>query len=335
MRPDSPVLDFELSESGDTESFRNSFLGIAARLNQVLKGKSDVVDMVIVCLLAQGHLLLEDKPGLGKTTLAKALAQAIGGRFARVQCTPDLLPGDITGFSLFNQRTQEFEFREGPVFSEVLLADEINRATPRTQSALLEAMAERQVTLDAQRHLLSPQFFVMATQNPIDQHGTYPLPEAQLDRFAMKLSMGYPARDAEREMLRSAIQPAGRLADLEAPLLRPADLALAQQLVATIHVSDPVTEYLLNLAEHTRRHPRIHLGVSPRGLLTWQRVCQARAFMLGRNFVTPDDVQATAGPVLGVRLGIDHGDPGPVVSELLDTVGIPGNGAGRRSERMA
>ncbi|HWL06837.1 MAG TPA: AAA family ATPase, partial [Planctomicrobium sp.] len=168
------------------------------RLNTVLRGKESVVHFVLVTLLARGHLLLEDRPGLGKTTLAKALAGALGERFARIQCTPDLLPGDITGFSIFNQKTQEFEFREGPVFAEVLLADEINRATPRTQSALLEAMAERQVTVDAQRYQLPPQFFVIATQNPTDQHGTYPLPEAQLDRFAMKLSIGYPEPEDER-----------------------------------------------------------------------------------------------------------------------------------------
>ncbi|MCI0459485.1 MAG: AAA family ATPase, partial [Gemmataceae bacterium] len=171
--------------------------GLRAALNHALRGKPQVIEQVLACLLARGHLLLEDLPGLGKTTLAKALAQAIGSRFARVQCTPDLLPGDITGFSVFNQKTREFDFLPGPVFADVLLADEINRTTPRTQSALLEAMAERQVTVDNVRHPLAPTFFVMATQNPVEHHGTYPLPEAQLDRFAMKLSIGYPERDDE------------------------------------------------------------------------------------------------------------------------------------------
>ncbi len=174
-------------------------------LNAALRGKADVVEFVLACLLARGHLLLEDKPGLGKTTLAKAAAQAVGGAFARVQCTPDLLPGDVTGFSIFNQKTREFEFQPGPVFAAVLLADEINRTTPRTQSALLEAMAERQVTVDNVRYRLDETFFVIATQNPIEHHGTYPLPEAQLDRFAMKLSIGYPDKAHQQEMLAAAV----------------------------------------------------------------------------------------------------------------------------------
>src|ERR1051326_38295 len=177
---------------------------LCSALNHALRGKADVVEKVLACLLARGHLLLEDLPGLGKTTLAKAVAAAVGGLFARVQCTPDLLPGDITGFSVFNQKTREFEFLPGPVFADVLLADEINRTTPRTQSALLEAMAERQVTVDNVRHTLVPTFFVIATQNPVEHHGTYPLPEAQLDRFAMKLSIGYPERDDELGLLAAA-----------------------------------------------------------------------------------------------------------------------------------
>lgn len=294
------------------------------RLNDVLKGKQDVVQHVLVCLLARGHLLLEDRPGLGKTTLAKALADAVGGRFARIQCTPDLLPSDITGFNIFNQKDREFEFRRGPVFSDILLADEINRATPRTQSALLEAMAERQVTVDAERFGLAEAFFVIATQNPHEQHGTYPLPEAQLDRFAMKLEIGYPHRDDERAMLAAAVADAAgtRHADGGA-ILEAGQLAAIQATVAAIPVTGPVQDYLVTLAASTRNHRDIPLGVSPRGLLTWQRAAQAWAYLAGRQFVTPDDVQQVAVPVLSVRLGAERGDMESLIRQLLQGVEAP------------
>ncbi len=294
------------------------------RLNDVLKGKQDVVQHVLVCLLARGHLLLEDRPGLGKTTLAKALADAVGGRFARIQCTPDLLPSDITGFNIFNQKDREFEFRRGPVFSDILLADEINRATPRTQSALLEAMAERQVTVDAERFGLAEAFFVIATQNPHEQHGTYPLPEAQLDRFAMKLEIGYPHRDDERAMLAAAVSDtAGARHDGGGPILAAGQLAAMQAAVAAIPVTGPVQDYLVNLAASTRIHRDIPLGVSPRGLLTWQRTAQAWAYLAGRQFVTPDDVQQVAVPVLSVRLGAERGDTETLIRQLLQGVEAP------------
>ena len=294
------------------------------RLNDVLKGKRDVVQHVLVCLLARGHLLLEDRPGLGKTTLAKALADAVGGRFARIQCTPDLLPSDITGFNIFNQKDREFEFRRGPVFSDILLADEINRATPRTQSALLEAMAERQVTVDAERFRLAEAFFVIATQNPHEQHGTYPLPEAQLDRFAMKLEIGYPHRDDERAMLAAAVvDAAGARHDDGGPILEAGQLAAMQATVAAIPVTQPVQEYLVTLAASTRNHRDIPLGVSPRGLLTWQRAAQAWAYLAGRQFVTPDDVQQVAVPVLSVRLGAERGDTESLIRQLLQGVEAP------------
>jgi MoxR-like ATPase len=294
------------------------------RLNDVLKGKQDVVQHVLVCLLARGHLLLEDRPGLGKTTLAKALADAVGGRFARIQCTPDLLPSDITGFNIFNQKDREFEFRRGPVFSDILLADEINRATPRTQSALLEAMAERQVTVDAERFGLAEAFFVIATQNPHEQHGTYPLPEAQLDRFAMKLEIGYPHRDDERAMLAAAVaDAAGSHHDDGGPILEAGQLAAMQAAVAAIPVTEPVQEYLVTLAASTRNHRDIPLGVSPRGLLTWQRAAQAWAYLAGRQFVTPDDVQQVAVPVLAVRLGAERGDTESLIRQLLQGVEAP------------
>ena len=294
------------------------------RLNDVLKGKRDVVQHVLVCLLARGHLLLEDRPGLGKTTLAKALADAVGGRFARIQCTPDLLPSDITGFNIFNQKDREFEFRRGPVFSDILLADEINRATPRTQSALLEAMAERQVTVDAERFRLAEAFFVIATQNPHEQHGTYPLPEAQLDRFAMKLEIGYPHRDDERAMLAAAVaDAAGPRHHDGGSILDAGQLAAMQAAVAAIPVTQPVQEYLVTLAASTRNHRDIPLGVSPRGLLTWQRAAQAWAYLAGRQFVTPDDVQQVAVPVLSVRMGAERGDTESLIRQLLQGVEAP------------
>ncbi|MFO1044467.1 MAG: MoxR family ATPase [Planctomycetaceae bacterium] len=296
------------------------------RLNSVLRGKPDVVQFVLVCLLARGHLLLEDRPGLGKTTLAKALAQALGGKFARVQCTPDLLPSDITGFNIFNQKSHEFEFRPGPVFSEILLADEINRATPRTQSALLEAMAERQVTVDAVRFPLSREFFVIATQNPHEQHGTYPLPEAQLDRFAMKLNIGYPHRDDERTMLADAVSSSTTPTQASEPLFQPGQLARVQDVVAQVAVARSVQDYLVRLAEASRSHSEIALGLSPRGLLTWQRTAQAWAWLDGRTFVTPNDVQDVATPVLVVRLGIDRDDPLAVIQDLLGRIDVPAGG---------
>lgn len=297
---------------------------VRARLNSVLRGKPGVVDQVLICLLSRGHLLVEDKPGLGKTTLAKALAEAIGGRFARLQCTPDLLPSDITGFNLFNQSSQQFEFRPGPVFSDVLLVDEINRATPRTQSALLEAMAERQVTVDTVRHVLSEDFFVIATQNPTDQHGTYPLPEAQLDRFAMKLSIGYPQAGDEIQMLKDAIQGANRTDVRENGLFGPGTLRSIQSDVSSLAVAPAIHEYLVALAHGTRNHPRIILGLSPRGILVLQRAAQAQAYLHRRGYVTPDDVQSVALPVMGVRLGVDAEDPAPTIREILETVPVPG-----------
>ena len=313
----------ELQKQPPADADLQAVDGIRQRLNASLKGKADVIEMVLVCLLSRGHLLLEDKPGLGKTTLAKALAESIGGHFARAQCTPDLLPSDITGFNIFNQKTHEFEFRKGPVFSEVLLADEINRATPRTQSALLEAMAERQVTVDTQRYDLSDEFFVIATQNPVDQHGTYPLPEAQLDRFAMKLSVGYPAMDDEIRMLSEAVVDGSQPTVRSDVCLQAGQLHALQARVAAISVATPVQDYLVRIATETRNHMSIALGLSPRGLLTLQRASQARAFLAGRDFVTPDDVLDVIFPVLGVRLGLEVREASRVTQEVLDAVTVP------------
>ncbi len=301
---------------------------LRARLNGVLLGKPDVVDDVVACLLAGQHVLLEDLPGLGKTTLAKALARAVGGTFGRLQCTPDLLPADVTGFSVLNQKSREFEFLPGPVFADVLLVDEINRATPRTQSALLEAMAERQVSVDGQQHALSPTFFVIATQNPLEHAGTYPLPEAQLDRFGMKLSIGYPAADHELAMLARAVLP--RLSENQGPppeprpVLAPGELKQLQRHTAAVAVVEPVRRYIVALGTATRSHPELSLGLSPRALLTWLRLAQARAVVAGRTFVSPADVQAVAAPTLGVRLlRHDAGPVAPAVERILADVEVP------------
>jgi MoxR-like ATPase len=295
---------------------------IRCALNVALRGKAAVVESVLACLLARGHLLIEDLPGLGKTTLAKALAHALGGSFSRIQCTPDLLPGDITGFRIFDQQTRAFEFLPGPVFADVLLADEINRATPRTQSALLEAMAERQVTVDNVRHVLSNTFFVIATQNPVEQHGTYPLPEAQLDRFAMKLRIGYPEKEHELAMLAAAATD-GDDHGHTCSVLGPGELRALQECVGRVSVSSTVRDYLVTLAHASRAHRQVTLGLSPRGLLLWQRVAQARALLARRDFVTPDDVQDVAGPVLEVRLGVEPDAIGRVLSEIIASVPVP------------
>ena len=308
----------------DTANGLKKIEQIRIRLEDALKGKQDVIQQVLVCLLARGHLLLEDRPGLGKTTLAKALASSVGGRFSRLQCTPDLLPSDITGFSIFNAETRQFEFRSGPVFSEVLLADEMNRATPRTQSALLEAMAERQVTVDGKQHQLSNDFFVIATQNPHEQHGTYPLPEAQLDRFTMKLSVGYPAADYETAMLAASVKTESKPKEsISSAILAAGELEQIQDLVTQTRVGNNVQRYLVALATASRNHPDIDAGLSPRGLLLWQRAAQATAHLAGRDFVTPDDVQQVAFPVLAVRLDVEAADSRNLISQLLESVEVP------------
>lgn len=293
------------------------------RLNTALVGKSEVIELVIACVLARGHLLFDDLPGLGKTTLAKALASSVGGNFSRVQCTPDLLPTDVSGFNVFNQKTQEFQFRAGPVFSDLLLADEINRATPRTQSALFEAMAERQVTLDNETMPLADTFFVIATQNPIESHGAYPLPEAQLDRFAIKLSIGYPSRDDEIQLLNDKIGRPKENLDLQ-PIIRLDELAKIQQEVGEVEVNESVRGYLVDLAIATRQHPGIGVGLSPRGVITWQQMSQSWAWLQSRTFVTPDDVQAVATPVLQHRLSGKMHETDQLIEEIISSVAVPG-----------
>lgn len=295
---------------------------VREELNQALVGKSDTVEMVIACLISRGHLLFDDLPGLGKTTLAKALALTIGGRFARVQCTPDLLPSDITGFNIFDQKNHKFEFRKGPVFSDLLLTDEINRATPRTQSALFEAMAERQVTLDNDTMPLSPTFMVIATQNPVESHGAYPLPEAQLDRFAMKLSIGYPNTEDEISMLGQFVGDEFEKR-VTKTVLSLEQLAGIQKQVAAVEVCESIRRYLVELGGATRNHNSIELGLSPRGLITWQRVAQAWAYLQGRNFVVPEDIQAVAVPVLKLRIPASFENPDEVIQEIIESLPVP------------
>jgi MoxR-like ATPase len=262
---------------------------IIEQVEKVIFGKRDVLQMVLVCLLAEGHLLMEDVPGTAKTLLGKALARTLGGTFRRLQCTPDLLPGDVIGTNIFNQKTQEFEFHPGPVFTQILLADEINRATPRAQAALLESMAERQVSVENRTYLLKRPFFVIATQNPVEHEGTFALPEAQLDRFLMRLTMGYPSFKAEDLMLIRGEQ-ADPLA-LVNQVVRLEDMVLFQDQVRKVHVEPKIREYIIRVAGSTRNHGDFILGAGPRATKGLYRACQARAAITGRNFVLPDDVK--------------------------------------------
>jgi MoxR-like ATPase len=296
---------------------------------RVVLGQNEVVRLTVVALLAGEHILLEDVPGVGKTLVGKAVARSLASEFRRIQFTPDLLPGDITGFNIFNQRTREFEFLPGPVFSDVLLADEINRATPRTQSALFEAMAERQVTIDGASRVLSRSFFVIATQNPVESHGAYPLPEAQLDRFAMKVRIGYPDRSSELSMLASRIGRDALSAEMPSAVVERSALVDLQDQVSCVAVTDSLQEYLVDLGRASREHRAVRLGLSPRGLLTWQRVAQARALLQGREFVTPDDIQDVAIPVLSVRLVGEFESVERMVAEILEAVAVPVTAAKR------
>jgi len=296
-------------------------------VGQVVIGKAKVVELLLVALLSDGHVLIEDVPGIGKTTLAKALAASITGSFARIQFTPDLLPSDVTGISFFNQKTQSFEFRPGPVFRQLLLADEINRATPRTQSALLEAMQERQVTVDTETYALPRPFLVLATQNPIELEGTFPLPEAQVDRFLLQIRLGYP-EEAEEEQMLIQYQREEPLAQLQ-PVATIDDVIGLQTQVRDIHVSQDVRRYLVRIVRATREHPSVELGVSPRGTLALARASQALAALQGRDFVIPSDVQHLASAVLTHRIHVSPQTrlrgrtPDQVVAEIAGTVPVP------------
>jgi len=270
---------------------------------RVIRGKDDAIELALVALLGRGHLLIEDVPGVGKTTLAQSLAHSFHCSFQRIQFTSDMLPSDVVGISVFNQVEQQFEFKPGPIFANIVLADEINRTTPKTQSALLEAMNEAQVTVDAHTHPLPRPFMVLATQNPIEHHGTYPLPESQMDRFLIRIRMGYPSRETEKEILRSQAD-AHSGAGVQ-PVMEASDVLGMQQAAASVRVDESLLDYALEIIEKTRQNERLILGVSPRGSLMLQRAAQARAFIEGRDFCLPDDFKELVLPVFAHRVVVN------------------------------
>lgn len=300
---------------------------IADNISHVIVGKRQSIELLLVALLADGHALLEDIPGLGKTLIAKSLAKSIGGSFKRAQFTPDLLPADVTGFNVYNQQTGQFTFQAGPVMANILLADEINRTIPRTQSSLLESMEERQVTVDSKTYLLPHPFFVMATQNPIELEGTFPLPEAQLDRFLLKIRLGYPEKDEEIAIL-ERFQEKDPLIELEA-VANPGQIVELQHARKRIRISHPVREYITNIVRATRSNTSLSLGASPRGSLGLMRASQALATLRGREYVLPDDIKALAVPVLSHRLILKEEErlrgetPEHFLEEIIKQIPVP------------
>ena len=311
----------------DANGVQNMADKIRHSVQRVIVGKDDVIDLAIIALLCKGHVLVEDVPGIGKTTMAKALAQSLGCTFNRIQFTPDLMPTDVLGVNFYNQKSGDFEFRAGPIFSQILLADEINRATPRTQSALLEAMGERQVTIDGVTRAISEPFMVLATQNPIEMEGTFPLPEAQLDRFMLRIKLGYPSPDEESDILlrfqKDTILPA-----LD-PITTESELRPLQDAVTTVRVDDTIRMYVVAITQATREHDGLSLGASPRAALSLYKTAQAKAALDGRDFVTPDDVKEMAETVLAHRMILTSNSrlrgrtTEMIVEEVLDSVPVP------------
>ncbi|MBC7229872.1 MAG: MoxR family ATPase [Actinobacteria bacterium] len=312
--------------SGEEEGLVARAAALAENIRRVILGKDAQVDLAVIALLSGGHLLIEDVPGVGKTMLARSLALSVSGTYRRIQFTPDLLPSDITGTAVFNQKTSEFEFRPGPIFANVVLADEINRATPRTQSSLLEAMDEGQVTADGVAYPLPRPFFVIATQNPVEYHGTYPLPEGQLDRFCMSLTLGYPTEETERAVVAGQLEehPVSGLR----PVLQAEELPRLQRAARSVRVDPDVLSYAVSLVRATREDGGLVLGASPRGSVFLMRAAQARAFLSGRDFVVPDDVKALAMPVLAHRVipasrSLGPEDARELVLRLVERIPVP------------
>ena len=314
--------------SSAIDSFGDTFNAVVSNVETVIQGKRDVIELLVLAMVSEGHVLIEDVPGVGKTQLAKSLARSIHGKFHRIQFTPDLLPSDVTGVSIWDRNAGRFEFQPGPIFANIVVGDEINRASPKTQSALLEAMEERQVTSDGVTRSLEPPFMVIATQNPLEHEGTYPLPEAQLDRFMMRVVIGYPSREKELEILdthgvRSTFLDLDPVASLE-------DVQEMVDIARAINVSSSVKNYIVDLVEGTRHHPDVLLGASPRSTLFLQRISRSRAAAGGRDYVMPDDVKALAGPVLEHRLALRpeaqmRGETiDSVIEDVLARIRVPG-----------
>jgi MoxR-like ATPase len=314
--------------SNGNDSAQNTAKAIIDNVEKVIIGKRDIIEMAVIALMSKGHLLIEDAPGVGKTMLARSLAKSIDCTFRRIQFTPDMLPSDITGVSVYNQKSGDFEFRPGPIMAQIVLADEINRATPKVQSALLECMEESQITVDGVTHRMPTPFHVLATQNPIEYEGTFPLPETQLDRFLLRINIGYPSTADEVNIM--SRQQYSHPIESITPIATAADMEMLQAAVKDIYVDDLVKQYIATVVSATRNNPAIFLGASPRGSLSLYRTAQARAMIYGRDYVLPDDIKALAEPVLAHRLiprltDSSHDKTGrAIIARLLESVPVPG-----------
>jgi len=320
------------------DQIRKLAQNVKENISQVIIGKDEVIEQLLIALIVSGNVLLEDVPGMGKTMLAKTMARSLDCSFKRIQFTPDLLPSDLTGINYYNQKTGEFEFRPGPIFTNILLADEINRATPRTQSSLLECMEERQVTVDGETRKLNSPFMVIATQNPVETQGTFPLPEAQLDRFLIKVKMGYPTTSEGIEILKR-FKESNPLVDIQ-PVAGKEDIINAQNTYSKVYISNDILEYIIKIVERTRQHNDVLLGVSPRGSQALLKSVQVHAILKGRDFVTPDDIKAMAKPVLAHRIimrnvmGVRGNKAEDIIDQILKDIPVPAEeGLSREKER--